>query len=155
MKSKVTTQQWEWLISELKLISRVLKVKTYMSQEDIEDTISDILEILVKKPKRAIYIYETQNTAYLTKMFKATISNYLILENFDNTKHVKEWKKIRNVADRYNIELIPANAYKIEAFIEDKRLTIPIIEEILKEKRNKVSLDDILRKIIIQEKYDE
>ena len=155
-KVKITVEQWEWFIKELKMISRVLQAQRYMSYEDIEDTISDVLEILVRKPRTAKYIYDTDNKAYLMKMFKRTSSNYLILEHFDNTKHIQQWKKIKDICDRYNIPCAADNAYKIEAFSDDKRLTIAVIEELLKEKKERVSFNEMLRITLEeQEKCDE
>ena len=137
-KTKIKTEQWEWLIDKLKMVSYLLKSRSYISEQDIEDITADVLENLARKPEKAKYIAETQNTAYLVKMFKARTQHYVVLEDFDTDKHTDNWFRIKKVCDTYNIEPVPQNAYKIETFINDKRLTIAVIENILKEKRKNI-----------------
>lgn len=128
---------WNWILDELKTACRITGVSKHSGTE-AEDVISEVCLQLIANPEYAKEIYEGKKTWLLLKLVKAQIYDSKSKLSFDNRTEFSRYQKISLVCEKYGIEPIPENAYKIEAVMDSGSMSISTIAVILSSKKKMI-----------------
>lgn len=125
---------WNWILTETNKIVNAIS----NSCVDKNEIVSSVCLELTENVEKAEYIYENKRYGLLIKMVKGKLYEMQGNKYYDTKTDYTRYKKIIAVCDTYDIDPISDNAYKIEALIEDKAITISMIERLLRTKREPV-----------------
>lgn len=115
---------WNWIFSETQKAVKALpfgKNVEYATASDKDDLVSSVITYLIENPKLAKDIYKNKKIGVLYQL-----ARYEVFEKeremccAKNKWELSRYKKIAGVCEKYDIEPIPKNAYKISALLEDK-----------------------------------
>lgn len=143
--------KWTWLTDNLYKQAATIGVakKTGMEQDDVvQETLMYLFQQKGSNGQSlSDEIYLNKNVRLLTKILKKIINQENGSNFFDVASDFSRYKKIHSVCEKYNIPEDPRNAFKIHAILNEKQLSISLIEQILyKKKPLKVSFDEIIKK---------
>lgn len=124
---------WEWILTTLNKIGSRIK-----NSEKIDDAIQETCMLLLQDDKLAENIYSKKNIALLTKLLHVQLYEQTSKLYFENKVEFVRYQKIYSVCEKYNIQPIPENAYKIAGIIDESPYSIALVENILKDKKEKV-----------------
>lgn len=129
---------WEWILQELtKQVNKICH--GYIDEiTDKEDIIAEVCEKLVAKPELAEQIYNEKKTRYLAALLVTQLYEHSSKKQFDNKIDYVRYGKIKEICEKYDIQIIPQNAYKISALLNNKELSITAIETVIKNKKPKM-----------------
>lgn len=125
---------WEWLMQQLK--SAAKSVGNYNDKDDI---IAEVLLQLLEDKNLATKIYKSKNVGILYAMLKYKQFELNSKYGFENKIALSRYLRIINCCEKYGIEPVPENAYKIVALIEDfnNNFSIEGVRDLLKFKQGK------------------
>lgn len=110
---------WSWILTELKKASRALPLSKNIVAVDRDDIVSNVMLYLLSRPEVAEDIYNRKQIGSLYQLAKFEIYNQNSKMFFDNKMELSRYQRIMAVCQKYNIEPIPENAYKISALLEN------------------------------------
>ena len=126
---------WEWIFTELiKAGKRIMKSPNNDGIE-LDDVVQEVCLRLIENQDFAEEIYNSQNIGILTKLLKLQMYEQRSNNFFDNKTDFMRYQKILKVCERYCIEPIPQNAYKISEILNDNSYSISLVESILAKKK--------------------
>jgi len=145
-------EMWEWIIKNLNKLIKENDINSIKAHLETDDVKSEVCMVLLQDKSMAEAIYQKRNTAYLNKMIKHTIYEMKSRHHFKNKVEFSRFQRIQLVCEKYGIDMIPANAYKISHIMEHdnystEEFSIVHIIKILKEYKE----DDILLKYELAE----
>ena len=131
---------WEWLMKKTNEIIRAKYNGSIMSTS-YDDAIQEVMIYLLDNKKTAEKIYKEKAVGLLYSICKKTLYRLQSKVVFkDHTERVR-YNLIRNICMENDIEVIPQNAYKVVAVIQNKKnisetskkviYTIPLVERML------------------------
>ena len=110
---------WAWILSELQRITKSLQVNRTITAVDEDDIVAEVLLYLCQNQELAQDIYKNKKIMLLYQLARAEIYNQRAKQFFKNKMELSLWQKIKDVCDKYKIEMRPENAYKISALLEE------------------------------------
>jgi hypothetical protein len=110
---------WEWLLNELQKAVKALKVNSSITSVDEDDIVSIVAIYLFQNKTLATKIYNDKNIGLLYKLVRHEIYEQKSKMFFENKMELSWYQRIIAVCEKYDIEPVPANAYKISALLED------------------------------------
>ena len=110
---------WEWLMNELKKIVYSLRVNRTIVAVGEDDIVMEIMLYLWQDKDLAEEIYQNKKIGLLYHMAKKEIYECKSKQFFDNKMQFSWWQRVKEVCDKYNIEMRPENAYKVAAILEE------------------------------------
>lgn len=115
---------WEWLLQELKKASKEVTTNKHYGIER-DDVVSNVILNLYKKPELAIELYESKSDIkpLLICMLKREV--YAMKSKYFNSSkgQLSRYNSIIKVCEKYNIDPLPENAYKISVLINLEKNT--------------------------------
>ncbi len=110
---------WAWILDELRKIVYSLKVNRTITSVDEDDIISEIVLYLCQNQNVAEDIYNNKKISFLYSLARKEIYNQQGQQFFNNKMEFSWWQRIKDVCEKYEIEMRPENAYKISAILEE------------------------------------
>lgn len=116
---------WEWLSDNTRAILKGIKFDSRIG--DADDIAQETLTYLFHKPSEvAEGIYRDKNLALLRTIIKKVIFTEAAKMNGIKRMALTYYRTISDVCEKYGIEKIPENAYKISGLL-GKPFTIPYV----------------------------
>ena len=136
---------WEWITATLDDVCRKSDTAVLSSSLETDDIKSEVCMVLLKDKELAKNIYERKDAAYLRKLVKRTVYELRAGMYFDNKQYFSRFQRIEFVCQKYGIEMLPENAYKISHMMEHENyckeeFSIYHISKLLKEKKESETL---------------
>lgn len=136
---------WAWIIEQLYCACQITGIAK-SSGAETDDVVQDVCMQLIGNPKYAKEIYEGKKTWLLAKLVKAQIYDSESRMYFDNKMDFSRYQRIIAVCDKYGIEPIAENAYKISSIMNNSSFGIPIVATLLSNKKPAVVISaDMIR----------
>ena len=111
---------WEWIITELRKIVKILPLSNCVTGIEKDDIISIVLVYLFQNKSIAKKIYENKEIGLLYTIAKKEIYNQRGKLFFDNKQDFSRFQRIMAACEKYGIEPKVENAYKIAVVLEDE-----------------------------------
>lgn len=110
---------WEWILSELRKVVKALPLNDCIVGIEKDDIVSLVTVSLCQNPDMAKRIYENKEIGLLYTLAKKEIYNQRGKMFFENKQEFSRFQRIMAVCEKYDIEPVPSNAYKISAILEN------------------------------------
>lgn len=110
---------WNWILTELKKATKALPLSKNIVAVDRDDIVSDVMLYLLLRPEVAEDIFNRKQIGSLYQLAKFEIYNQNSKLLFENKMELSRYQRIMAICQKYDIEPIPANAYKISALLEN------------------------------------
>lgn len=110
---------WAWILKELQKAVKALPFNKTVVGVEREDIVSLVALYLCQNQKLAKDIYEKNNIGLLYRLIKHEIYEQESKACFNGTSALSRYQRIIAVCEKYNIEPVPENAYKISALLNN------------------------------------
>ncbi len=110
---------WNWILIELKKAVKAIHLNKNITGVDEDDIVSNVAVYLCLHQDIATEIYTDKKIGYLYKLVKTEIYEQKSKMLFSSKIELSRYQRIIAVCEKYGIEPIPANAYKISALLEN------------------------------------
>lgn len=118
MRMKGVKQMWEWLMANCRhAVSAIGFNKHIITCTTEDDVIQEVMMQLFEDERLANRIYSEKNIQLLYVITKRTISTLQGRERNQSKAEYHRFRLVESVCDKYNIEPVKENAYKITALI--------------------------------------
>lgn len=110
---------WAWILKELQKAVKALPFNKALVGVEKEDIVSLVALYLCQNQKMAKDIYEKKNIGLLYRLIKHEIFEQESKMCFNGTSAFSRYQRIIALCEKYDIEPIPENAYKISALLNN------------------------------------
>lgn len=110
---------WSWILRELEKAVKATQVNKAVVGMEQEDIVSLAAVRLCQNPKMAKDIYDNKRVGVLYRLVKRVIYEEESKQSCSYKMELSRYQRVLAVCDRYNIEPLPENAYKISALLND------------------------------------
>ncbi len=126
---------WEWLNKNANELVGIVKIDPFIGDRD--DIVQETMMYLLDNQELAHKIYATKSRSLLFNIMKKVIfreNAKAIGLKRDTLTHLN---KVAEICERYKIEKIVDNAYKISGVIDDPKFSIVYVSTLLSNQRER------------------
>ena len=126
---------WEWLNKNANELVGIVKIDPFIGDRD--DIVQETMMYLLDNQELAQKIYATKSRSLLFNIMKKVIFRENAKASGLKRDALTHLNKVTEICERYKIEKIVDNAYKISGVIDDPKFSIVYVSTLLSNQRER------------------